>query len=261
MFNRRTKLILKNKTVKGVGQSLGDEQLAIVDSFKFSFEKETPKDLLLTFGDGTIDILTNNDAIDCFPVLKILHGIYKIGKNFNTARLMKKTWAFLWNTQDFTQEQKRKFLKDFSDANQERGAEVLLDIINRIENVNKIAVLCNLIKSRIAECITIEELVRLVFILERVPISELTKLYAYKENHYVPGESELLYASGLVYEAVLDRDNGSQYALSANGRQLLKFGLGIDVEQNVIAKKEIPGTVWEDDIAVDEDIEQLFVKK
>lgn len=244
-----------------MGWSADESQLSVVDSFESTFVMDNVKDLMLTLGDGAIDVLTNNNAIDCFPVMGILHGIYKIGKNFNTARLMKKTWAFLWNTQDITQEQKRKFLKDFSDANQERGAEVLLDIINRIENVNKIAVLCNLIKSRIAECITIEELVRLVFILERVPISDLTKLYDYKENHYVPGESELLYASGLVYEAVLDRDNGSQYALSANGRQLLKFGLGIDVEQNVIAKKEIPGTVWEDDIAVDEDIEQLFVKK
>ena len=134
---------------------------------------------MLTLGDGAIDILTNNDAIDCFPVLKILHGFYKVGVNINTARLMKKTWTFLWNTQELTQEQKQKFIRDFSKANQERGAEVLLDIINRIENVNKIAVLCNLIKSRIAEYITIEELVRLVFILERVPISDLTKLYDY----------------------------------------------------------------------------------
>ena len=250
-----------HKTVKGVGWSAGDSQLSVVDSFESTFDMDNVKDLMLTLGDGTIDVLTNNNAVDSFPVLGVLHGIYKIGKNFNTARLMKKTWAFLWNTQDFTQEQKRKFLKDFSEANQERGAEVLLDIINRIENINKITVLSNLIKSRIEESISIEELVRLVFILERVPISDLTKLYDYKENHYVSGESELLYASGLVYEAVLDRDNGSQYALSANGRQLLKFGLGIDVEQNVIAKKEIPGTVWGDDFVVDEDIEQLFVKK
>lgn len=250
-----------NKVLKDIDSSDVRVIPSVVDSFESTFDMDNVKELMLTLGDGAIDVLTNNNAIDSFPVMGILHGIYKIGKNFNTARLMKKTWAFLWHTQKLTQEQKRKFLKDFSEANQERGAEVLLDIINRIENVNKIAVLCNLIKSRIAEYITIEELVRLVFILERIPISDLTKLYDYKENHYVPGESELLYASGLVYEAVLDRDNGSQYALSANGRQLLKFGLGIDVEQNVVAKKEISGTVWEDNIAVDEDIEQLFVKK
>lgn len=252
---------LKNKTVKGVGWSAKDSKLSVVDSFELSFEKEPPKDLMLTLGDGAIDILTNNDAIDCFPVLKILHGFYKVGVNINTARLMKKTWAFLWNTQDMTQEEKRKFLKDFSEANQERGAEVLLDIINRIENVNKIAVLCNLIKSRIAECITIEELVRLVFILERVPISDLTKLYDYKENHYVPGESELLYASGLVYEAVMDLKKGSQYALTLNGRQLLKFGLGTDVDLNVVVKKDIPGMLMFADDAKDEDIDKLFEGK
>lgn len=233
----------------------------MVDSFELSFEKEPPKDLMLTLGDGAIDILTNNDAIDCFPVLKILHGIYKVGVNINTARLMKKTWTFLWNTQELTQEQKRKFIRVFSKANQERGAEVLLDIINRIENVNKIAVLCNLIKSRIAEYITIEELVRLVFILERVPISDLTKMHDYKENHYVPGESELLYSSGLVYEAVMDVKKGSQYALTLNGRQMLKFGLGIDVELNALVKKDIPGMLMFADEASNDDVDGLFEMK
>lgn len=252
---------LKNKTVKGVGWSAVDTQISIIDSFETTFEMDNVKDLMLSLGDGTIDVLTNNDAIDSFPILGTLHGFYKIGKNFNTARLMKKTWTFLWNTQDLTQEEKRKFINDFTEANQERGAEVLLDIINRIENVNKITVLCNLIKSRIAESITIEELVRLVFILERVPISDLTKLHDYKENHYVSGESELLYASGLVYESVMNLEEGSLYALTLNGRLLLKFGLGIDVELNVILKKDIPNMVMYGDDVEDEDVEQLLVKK
>lgn len=250
-----------NKVLKDIDSSDAREIPSVVDSFESTFDMDNVKELMLTLGDGAIDVLTNNIAIDSFPVMGILHGIYKIGKNFNTARLMKKTWAFLWNTQDLAQEQKRKFINDFSEANQERGAEVLLDIINRIENVNKITVLCNLIKSRIEESISIEELVRLVFILERVPISDLTKLYAYKENHYAPGKSELLYASGLVYEAVMDMEKGSQYALTLNGRQLLKFGLGIDVDINAVVKKDIPGMLMFADEAKDEDVDGLFEMK
>lgn len=44
----------------------------------------------------------------------------------------------------------------------------------------------------------------------------------------------------------MDLENGSQYALTLNGRQMLKFGLGIDVELNVIMKKDIPGRVMFD---------------
>lgn len=200
----------------------------ITREFESDFERSDLQELVASVGDGAIDILANNDVISAFPVLGMLKGIYDITKNYQTNRLAKKIYKLIVGTSTLTSRQKQQFLEEYTEANKEEGAEVLLSLLDRIDNSNKIDVVSRLMASRINNQITIEEFIRLTDALEKLSFIDIQNLEKYKENHYVAGESEMIFTSGLIYTSFITPTSNS-YRLSRLGWQFLKYGMGLDV--------------------------------
>ena len=119
--------------------------------------------------------------------------------------------------------------------------------------------------------------------LRRIPYSDILKLKDYKNHHYEPGVTEVLYAAGVLYLSHEDfEEDTNKYKLNYNGAQLLKYGLKVDLEIPIEFKvkrkavikdsdiDEIKDNIieeakpkWEGDIldkvtATDEDVDEIF---
>lgn len=91
-------------------------------------------------------------------------------------------------------------------------------------------ILSNLLISQIKEDITIEEFISLTSALEKLPFTQINRLLDYKNDTYIPGESELINTTGLLYVSSITPINPNKYKLSRYGWLLLKHGCKKDVE-------------------------------
>ena len=98
-------------------------------------------------------------------------------------------YFYLFQTQKFSREEKEKFLREYASEGHDNGAEMLLDLIRRLDNGNKITILCNLINYRVNEDISMTDFMRLTSSLERVPITDLRFLNNYTVRSW---KSEML---------------------------------------------------------------------
>ena len=215
----------------------------IVDSFESSFLSDDKKDLLATIGDASFDAVIDNGALDGVPILGVLNGIYKVGKNIQTFRLCKKIASFLFVTSEITQEDKEKFIQEYTVANKEKGAEVLLNVIDKIDNINKIEYLANLMKAKVQGQITIEDFVRLCFVIEKLPYVDFGNLQKYKQDCSEVGTDDILLSAGVIYNSVIDANDGDKYKLNYIGNLLLRYGMGKDTDVNAPMPVSMPNMV------------------
>lgn len=259
------------------------EHYEIVESFQNSFENDNTIDFVIDAADLAFDKFVDSDVVNGVPVVRMLNGVYKIYKNVQAYRLAKKVYLFLYHTKEIDAEKKRKFVEEYIESNQEDGIDALLSVIDQLDNQNKVGIMTNLLKAKVDEVITIYEFNRLVACLQRIPYSDILKLKDYKDHHYEPGVTEVLYAAGVLYLSHEDfEEDTNKYKLNYNGAQLLKYGLEVDVviptdfkvKRKAVVKDsdidEIKDNIieeakpkWEGDIldkvtATDEDIDEIF---
>jgi hypothetical protein len=259
------------------------EHYEIVESFQNSFENDNTIDFVIDAADLAFDKFVDSDVVNGVPVVGMLNGVYKIYKNVQAYRLAKKVYLFLYHTKEIDAEKKRKFVEEYIESNQEDGIDALLSVIDQLDNQNKVGIMTNLLKAKVDEVITIYEFNRLVACLQRIPYSDILKLKDYKDHHYEPGVTEVLYAAGVLYLSHEDfEEDTNKYKLNYNGAQLLKYGLEVDVviptdfkvKRKAVVKDsdidEIKDNIieeakpkWEGDIldkvtATDEDIDEIF---
>ena len=213
-------------------------------AFNQSIDKQDIVDLGQNIGDVTIDMISNSDVVNTIPILGILNGAYKVYKSVSAARLMKKLYFFLFQTQKFTREEKEKFLSEYASEGHDDGAEMLLDLIQRLDNWNKITILCNLIKARVNEAISMTDFMRLASSLERVPVTDLHFLNSYLYEKSINGVNDSMLSAGLIYESKLNVGKTPLYRPNYTGYQMLKYGLDrCDVTIPESFPKDIPGFI------------------
>lgn len=259
------------------------EHYEIVESFQNSFENDNTIDFVIDAADLAFDKFVDSDVVNGVPVVGMLNGVYKIHKNVQAYRLAKKVYLFLYHTKEIDAEKKRKFVEEYIESNQEDGIDALLSVIDQLDNQNKVGIMTNLLKAKVDEVITIYEFNRLVACLQRIPYSDILKLKDYKDHHYEPGVTEVLYAAGVLYLSHEDfEEDTNKYKLNYNGVQLLKYGLEVDVviptdfkvkrkavvndsdideiKDNIIeeAKPKWEGDILDKVTATDEDIDEIF---
>ena len=239
-------------------KSMKPTQSEVVETFKSSFESDNAIDMAIDVTDLAIDKFIDSDAINGVPVIGLLNASYKVYKNVQAYRLAKKVYLFLYHTNELKIEQKRQFVEDYIESNQEDGIDALLSVIDQLDNQNKVEILANLLKAKIEGKISIFEFNRLVSCLQRVPFSDINRLKDYMEDHYEPGVTEVLYAAGFLYLSHEDFENSTnEYKLNHNGVQLLKYGIGHEVEMptDFKVKRLSFVTTEEVDDIIDEKIE------
>ncbi len=224
----------------------------IVESFQNSFESDNTIDFVVGSADLAFDKFVDSDAVNGVPVVRMLNGVYKIYKNIQAYRLAKKVYRFLYHTREIETEKKRKFVKEYIESNQEDGIDVLLSVIDQLDNQHKVDIMARLLNAKVEEEITIFEFNRLVACLRRIPYSDILKLKDYKDHHYEPGVTEVLYAAGVLYLSHEDFEKDTnKYKLNYNGAQLLKYGLKVDME--IPADFRVRRNV----VVVDRDIDEI----
>lgn len=208
------------------GRKKAPSQEDIVSSFQNSFECDNTVDMAVDVADVAVDKFIDSDAVNGVPVVALLNAVYKIYKNVQAYRLAKKVYLFLYHTNEIEVEKKRKFVEEYLESNQEDGIDALLTVIDQLDNQHKVGIMANLLKAKIDGQISIFEFNRLVSCLQRIPFSDISKLKNYVNDCFEPGETEVLYAAGVVYVSHEDSENRTnEYMLNLNGFQLLKYGL------------------------------------
>lgn len=171
----------------------------ITKSFENTYESETAYDLVAQAGDIVFDAVIDGGMLDGVPILGILKGAYKATRNLQLYRLMKKVHRFIFQTRDTSLQERQKFIEEYTQKNKENGCEVLLAVIEKLDNTNKVDVLANLMKAKIQGKIDIKDFIRLTTILERIPFSDLPELYKYKNDYFEEGSTDVLLSAGVIY--------------------------------------------------------------
>ena len=217
----------------------------LIQSFEYSFNAEPVNELLNDISDTAFDALIDSDAINGIPVLGFLNSVRKINNSIQDYMLAKKMYKFLYNTSNLSIAEKAGFVVDLEEVSHERAFETLFLLIDRIDNVNKIGILTNLIRSRVWGHISIEDFVRLTIVLERIPYPDLKYIKNYLENCDEPGVTEMLNAAGILYASVVGND--SQYKLNSIGEKFLKYGLDYEFDMHGSYIQTVNAAIsWED---------------
>lgn len=156
-------------------------------------------------------------------------GLYQ---GYRESDFFRKLCTVVLEIKDINEQERHRFTKEIEEKAKDFSGNVLMNLIDRLDNINKGTVLANLIRARVDDKISIENFFRLVSVLERIPYTDLGKLIAFDKPYYdYSGVTELLNATGAIEVSILDGnpDSPSQYVLTPLGRMLVQHGLEIDV--------------------------------
>jgi len=215
-----------------------DNELTL--AFNESINTENIVDLGQDIGDVTIDLISKSSVVDTVPVLGLLNGVYKVYKSVSAGRLMKKLYLYLFETQKYSDKQIENFIQEYASEGNDNGAEMLLDLINRLDNSNKIHILCNLIGSRVKNEISIKDFMRLLSCLERLPITDVDFLDCFQNENNINGVNDSLLSAGLIYESTIKVGKSPLFHLNYTGYQMLKYGLG---KTSIVIPKDYPKSI------------------
>lgn len=182
-----------------------------------------------------------------------------IVENYKVYEFFRKFTVSALEMTDVTAEERVKFADEIQEKANDYAGNVLMGMIDRLDYIQKEQVLASLIKARIHPFISVEDFFRLSSMLERIPNVDLDHLENYKEGYYdESGDSELLYSTGALQLASIDKDNGNKYVLSLLGEKLMMFGLQKPVKANRTKGTSLPYSFEE---ATDEQIDSIFAKE
>ena len=153
-------------------------------------------------------------------------------QGYREMEFFRKLCAVILEIKDINEQERHRFTKEVEEKAKDYSGNVLMNMIDRLDNINKGTVLANLIHARTDDKISIDDFFRLVSILERIPYTDLDKLIAFNEPYYDnSGVTELLNATGAIDVCVIDSETDSPnlYELTSLGRMLVQYGLKIDV--------------------------------
>jgi len=216
----------------------------IIESFQNTYDSEAAYDTVAQVGDVVVDTLIDDGILDGVPIIGTLKGLYKATKNIQLYRLMKKVHRFIFITHDTTLQERESFINEYAEKNKENGCEALFAVLERLDNVNKVNVLANLMKAKIRDYISIENFIRLSTVLDRIPYPDLGELQKYTEDYFEEGSTDILLSAGVLTETVLDANDTNKYRLNALGIILLKYGLLIDVNVEIKRTTHLSDLDW-----------------
>lgn len=232
-------------------QEQNDITTNVVASFDNTFENENLVDTFSQVGEFAIDQAIKNDVLKDVPLFGLLISGYKTIVNVKDYNLTRKVYRFLYNLQDTTPEERQKFSKKYCEANQEKTALSLLNILDQLNNGNMVPIICNLMKAVIKEEMTIAQFNRLVMSIQRTAFTDLSQLSKYQEAYDEEGLSDALMAAGLIYQTAYDggnaagKANENKFIISPNGTLLLKYGLKLsNVQEKPRSTSISAGMLW-----------------
>lgn len=180
--------------------------------------------------------------------LTFANSLIQSGISYSDRRLFRNCIRFIYGIKETTLEEREKFIKEVEEKSHDNAGNVICDILNRIDNINKAEVIANLMKAKINNDIDIEDFFRLSAICDRIPYTDFKFLNLFVEDNFIDGGvTELLYSAGVLLLKSVGNDQINKYILSVAGRKLLKFGLNIEVNTSIENKTDVISDLpWEE---------------
>ena len=197
----------------------------IIEPFKDTYGSEEAYNTIAQIGDVTIDTIIDGGLLDGVPLFGTLRGIYKATKSIQMRRLTVKLHKFFFITQNTTLEERIGFMQEYTEKSKEEGYEALLAVIDRLDNVNKVDIITNLMNAKIREYISINDFIRLCVVVDRIPYPDFDELHKYTTDYYEDGSTDTLLSAGVLFNTIIGTDEGNKYRLNSLGEKLLKYGL------------------------------------
>lgn len=211
--------------------------------------KELGSKVSSTVGNNILDI-----AAGFIPVLGLVksktsfQGYY----DYRTAiKLLNFMEAF--SQEDLDPTKFEEMIQEVESINKESLFETMMDIIDRIDNVNKTVILANILRHSIKGDISRPNYLRHCWILTNIPYIDLLQLHKYTTDYYETASSEILMSNGLIRETIIDagefgteeeNKGGSKFGLSSLGEEMLYYGLCFSDWQYTGKGRTIPGLGW-----------------
>ena len=175
--------------------------------------------------------------------------------DYKEGEFFRKYACYLLGLKDTTLDERHRFSEDIQQKAEDGAGNVVINMVDRLDNINKETVFAKLSVARIHGAISTEDFFRVHSLLERIPYVDLKLLPRYKEPYYdESGDTELLFATGALEIETIDSKGGSnKYKLSRLGELLLRWGFNIHLEL-----EHGKGTNVELDRATQEDIGEMF---
>ena len=170
-------------------------------------------------------------------------------QDYRTMELFRNFVAFVMEMIDTTEEGRKEFSEEVAEKANDSSGNVIVNMIDRLDNIHKQKVFANLSKARINKELSIEDFFRLHSILVRIPYVDLESLSNYSKPYYDhAGDSELLFATGALKLASISPAEENLYVLSHLGESLLEFGLKkkVEVERVKGTQMDVSGAVLDD---------------
>lgn len=225
---------LKGEIDRIVGGVIVSPELNKLAPLKEGLWKDQLKALLELIG----SVASGNPITTGAGVSKFVLDELDIIENYKVSEFFRKFTAFAMEMTDVTAEERVKFAEEIQQKADDFAGNVLMGMVDRLDYIKKEQVLASLIKARIHQFITVEDFFRLSSMLERIPYVDLEHLEKYQEGYYdESGDTELLYSTGVLQMASIDKDKGNKYVLSLLGEKLMMFGL-----QKPVKTKRTKGT-------------------
>ena len=194
----------------------------------------------------------------CKDYLGAAESELKVILNYKEGEFFRKYACYLLGLKDTTVDERHQFSEEILQKAEDGAGNVIINMVDRLDNINKETVFAKLTVARIHGAISVEDFFRLHSLLERIPYVDLKLLPRYKEPYYdESGDTELLFATGaLEIETIDTKGESNKYMLSRLGELLLRWGFNIHLEL-----EHGKGTNVELNQVTNEDVENIMDKK
>lgn len=152
-------------------------------------------------------------------------------RDFRQQNFFRKFLRFVYEIKDTSEKDRKEFIDDVEKATDDSSGNIIADMIDRTDNINKIVILSNLVKAKIAKQISIEDFFRLSLVVEKIPYTDFKYLKKFETQNYLGGGiTEELNSAGVLFPTLIDANRGNKYVLTDLGSRLVFYGLGLEVE-------------------------------
>lgn len=228
------------------------------EGLRHSFSPDVIRKIHAEYGSNLSSTIANNIldmAAGFIPVLDVIKSLASF-KDYRNYRIAVKLLKFLeaFSREEYNPDELDGMIQEIDSKNKESFFESMMDIIERIDNINKTDILANILRHSIRGDISRSNYLRHCWIIANVTYIDLQQLYQYTVDYYEPSSTEILFANGLIRETVIDggeydaddvNTGGSKYGLSPLGEEMLRFGLNCMEWQYKGNGRTIPDKQWE----------------
>lgn len=157
--------------------------------------------------------------------------------DYRDNEFLRKYTTYIMELSDISVDDRLEFAKEVGAKAKDAPGNVIANMVDSLDNINKERYYARLSKARIRGDISIEDFFRLTTVLVRIPYTDLDNLPLYQHDYYdEDGDTELLYSTGVLRMAEIGEE-GDKYILSPLGVKFMKWALESPVEV-----KKISGT-------------------